>query len=312
MLGGAVVVRVLDDALAHLEGQVETAELGVAKLEVFDDAQRLQVVVEELAVTLHAGIEGALSGVPERRMPDVMHQRQGLDEIDVQVERSGDGAGNLRDLHRVRQAGAKVVGVAAGEDLRLVLQPAESAGVNDAVTVALEGVAIRVRRLGIAASAGVFDANRVGGEHGESVPKISFEFRTRSNRGFTRMTRIRLGQRPNSSGQQRAIRTRHRRQRSLGHGKATQQRGMSAHSRGQMIPPFPRKGRKNGAPSDRWHRNCYSLPAVCLASFTLADSRSFCTLATSSVSTSAGTVLFHSSRARCQWVVASLRRPVFW
>ena len=67
------------------------------------------------------------------------------------------------------EAVAEVVGVAAGEDLRLGFEAAEGAGVNDAVAVALEVVAVGMRRLGEAASAGVFDVHRVGGEHGESI-----------------------------------------------------------------------------------------------------------------------------------------------
>src|SRR5271169_3342493 len=169
MLGGDVVVRVLDDALAHLEGQVEAAEFGVAQFEVLDDAERLQIVVEELTMLAHQRIQRALTRVSKRRMPDVMHQRQGLDEIDDQVKRGGDGAGDLCDLHGVGEAGAKVVGVSAGENLRLVLKSTESAGVNDAVTVALEGIAVRMGRLGIAPPARVFHANRIAGGHESSL-----------------------------------------------------------------------------------------------------------------------------------------------
>ncbi len=46
MLLDVVVARVLDDALAHAERQVQSAMRGVALLKVLDDAQRMQVVVE--------------------------------------------------------------------------------------------------------------------------------------------------------------------------------------------------------------------------------------------------------------------------
>ncbi len=71
----------------------------------------------------------------------------------------------LRDFERVGEAVAEVVRVAAGENLRLGFETAEGAGVDDAVAVALEVVAVGMRRLGEAASAGVFDVHRVGGEH---------------------------------------------------------------------------------------------------------------------------------------------------
>src|SRR5271165_1502024 len=185
MLSGRVVVRVLDDALAHLEGQVEAAEFRIAQFEILDDAQGLQVVVEEVAMALHGNIESPFSRMSKRGMTDVMHQRQRLSQIDVELERGGDRARDLRHLHGVGQPGTKVVGVAAGEDLRLVLEPAKGAGVDDAVAVALKGVAVRVRRLEVAASAGVLDANRVAGEHGESLP--ASQEKQESNRGFTRM-----------------------------------------------------------------------------------------------------------------------------
>ena len=45
-----------------------------------------------------------------------------------------------------------MVGEAGGEDLGLVLQPPEGAGVNDAVAVALEFVAIGMGQFGITAA----------------------------------------------------------------------------------------------------------------------------------------------------------------
>src|SRR5208283_5506934 len=131
-------------------------------------AQRLEVVVEELAVLPHQQIERAFARVAKRRMSDVVNQRKRLDEIDVQVERCGDGARDLRDLHGVRQARAEMVRVAAGEDLSLVLKAAKGARMDDAVAVALERIAIRMRRLWIAAPAGILHANRVAGEHKRS------------------------------------------------------------------------------------------------------------------------------------------------
>jgi hypothetical protein len=78
----------------------------------------------------------------------------------------------------VGQAIAEVVGVAAGENLGLRLQTPESAGMNDAVAVALKVVAVGMRRFGMAASAGIFYADGVGGELGVSgqlpVPSCQF------------------------------------------------------------------------------------------------------------------------------------------
>ena len=99
VIGGGVVVRVLDDALAHAESEVETAEAGVALLEVFDDAQGVEIVIKAQAVLAESVVEGALAGVAEGRVADVVDQRERLGEVLVEAERGGDGARDLRDLH---------------------------------------------------------------------------------------------------------------------------------------------------------------------------------------------------------------------
>ena len=62
-----------------------------------------------------------------------------------------------------------MIGIAAGKNLGFRLQSAEGAGVDDAVAVALEVVTIGMLRLGVAASAGMFHAYRVLGEHEASL-----------------------------------------------------------------------------------------------------------------------------------------------
>src|SRR5258708_31411562 len=60
----------------------------------------------------------------------------------------------------MRQAIAEMVGIAAGENLRLGFQAAKGAGMNNAVAVTRVGTAVRMGRLGIAPAAGVFLAHR--------------------------------------------------------------------------------------------------------------------------------------------------------
>src|ERR1700686_4435472 len=64
---------------------------------------------------------------------------------------------------------AKVVGVAAGEDLRFGFEAAEGAGMDDAIAVALKVVAVGMRGLRKKASAGALDVHRVGGQHVRSL-----------------------------------------------------------------------------------------------------------------------------------------------
>lgn len=117
----------------------------------------------------HGCVEGFFSGVPERRMAEIVDQGERFDEIGVESELGGDGAGDLRDLDSVRQAVAEVIGVTASEHLSLRFEASKRAGMDDAITIALKIVAIGVRRLGMAASAGIFYANGIVGQHGESL-----------------------------------------------------------------------------------------------------------------------------------------------
>ncbi len=72
MIFWGVVVRVLDDALTNFEGQVESAERSVALLEIFHDAESVEVVIEEESVLTHGGVEGLFSGMTEGRVSDVV------------------------------------------------------------------------------------------------------------------------------------------------------------------------------------------------------------------------------------------------
>ena len=59
-------------------------------------------------------------------------------EILVQPQRAGDAARDARRLERVSEPRAEMVALGIDEDLRLVPQPPECLGVDDAVAVALE------------------------------------------------------------------------------------------------------------------------------------------------------------------------------
>src|ERR1035441_6040691 len=87
----------------------------------------------------------------------------------VAGKRGGPVCRDLRDLDGVRQPVAEVVGVAPGENLSLRFQAAKSAGMDNTIAIALKVVAVGMLRLGMAASAGVFYAHRVVGEHEKSL-----------------------------------------------------------------------------------------------------------------------------------------------
>ena len=108
----------------------------------------------------HGSIEGALAGMAEWGMANVMDKSEGLDQVYIESKLCADGARDLRDLQRMGQTVAEVIGKAAGEDLRFGLEPAKGPRMHDAVAVALELVAIAVQGFGITASAGMQDSVR--------------------------------------------------------------------------------------------------------------------------------------------------------
>jgi hypothetical protein len=126
----------------------------------------MQVVVEGKSVLSHGSVERLFSGMAKRRVADVMDQGERFDQIAVESELGGDRSRDLRDLDRVRQSIAKVVGVAARENLGLRFQTAKGAGMDDAVAVALKVVAVGMGKLGITASAGIFYVDGIVGELG--------------------------------------------------------------------------------------------------------------------------------------------------
>ena len=150
---------VLDQALERLPGEVEPVEFGVAALQPRHHAQRLRIVVEA-APRRHLFVERILAGMAERRVAEIMDQRDRLGEILVAAQRARQRAGDLRHLDRVGEPGAVVVALVGDEHLRLVLQPAEGGRMDDAVAVALERRARRALRLAIEAAA---RTRRIGG-----------------------------------------------------------------------------------------------------------------------------------------------------
>ena len=98
----------------------------------------------------------ALAGVAERRVAEIVAERDRLGQLLVQAQDLGDGAGDLRHLERVRQPRAVVIAGRREEHLRLVLQPAERLAVDDAIAIALK------RRPDVVLGLGAQPAARVG------------------------------------------------------------------------------------------------------------------------------------------------------
>ena len=69
-------MRMLDDAFSNFKSEVEPAKAGIAQFEILHDPERMQVVVERIAVFAHCSVERLLSSMPKRRMTYVVDERQ--------------------------------------------------------------------------------------------------------------------------------------------------------------------------------------------------------------------------------------------
>lgn len=116
----------------------------------------MKVVVEVFAIAAHAAIEFGFPRMAERRVTHVMSQRQRFSQIFVQAQNAGRGPCDLRNLNRMRQAVPKMIRKSWSENLRLVFETPERAGMDHPIAVPLELVAIRVGELRIPASARTF------------------------------------------------------------------------------------------------------------------------------------------------------------
>jgi hypothetical protein len=136
---------VVEDAVAHLLGQVEAVAVALQHL---DHPQRVLVVAEAAATALaQRGIEGALARVAEGRVAEIVAEPDRLGQVLVQPQRPRHRAGDPAGLERVGEPGPVVIALGGDEDLGLVLEPAEGLGVDDAVAVALKRRPQRAVRL---------------------------------------------------------------------------------------------------------------------------------------------------------------------
>ena len=155
---GAVM---LGDAFQGFPCQVQPVEISIMAFERGDDAHRLGVVVEP-AIGFHQRIERILACMAEGGVAEVMRQRHRLGQFRIQAQRSGDGAGDLRHLDRMGQAGTEIIALMLDEDLGLVFQPPEGRGMDDPVAVALKARAERAFGLGIEPAAAFRRIGRIG------------------------------------------------------------------------------------------------------------------------------------------------------
>jgi len=95
-------------------------------LQLGDDLEAVAVVIKP-ALPCETPVERILARMAERRVAEVMAERDGLGQIGVEAEGPRQSAGELRDLDGVGQAGAEMVALVVNEHLRLVGEATERA-----------------------------------------------------------------------------------------------------------------------------------------------------------------------------------------
>jgi iron-sulfur cluster assembly protein len=112
--------------------------------------------VVKTVIGLHAGIKLVFPGMAEGGMAKIVAKGEGLGEVFVEPERSGNRAGDLGDFQRMGQPCAEMIALMSHKNLGFLLQAPKSCRVDYAVPVTLERRAGRRRRLFEEASAAVF------------------------------------------------------------------------------------------------------------------------------------------------------------
>ena len=100
----------------------------------------------------------------EWRMPEIVGKTDRFDQVLVGAKGTGQCPPDLGDLQRVSQPRAEVIALKVDENLRLVFEPPECGGVEDAVAVALKGCTVFRFAVQIGAPLGVLAARPVGSQ----------------------------------------------------------------------------------------------------------------------------------------------------
>ena len=122
-------------------------------------------MVEAQTVLPHLQVQGLFARVGEGGVPDIVRQGERFGEVFVQSEGTGNGPRNLRNLNRVGEPIAKMIGEGGSKDLGFIFQAAECPGMNHAVTVPLKQAAIRMHWLRIAPTTRLFHRKTEVGQH---------------------------------------------------------------------------------------------------------------------------------------------------
>ena len=127
----------LDHTFQRFPGEVQPVKGGIALFKCRDHANSLLVMIEPAEIP-HRGLKRVFASMAERGVAQIVGERHRLGKIVIQAKRTRHRPRDLRNLDGMRHAGAEIVTLVIDENLRLVFQPSERSGMQDAVAVTLE------------------------------------------------------------------------------------------------------------------------------------------------------------------------------
>lgn len=97
-------------------------------------------------------------------MPDIVEQRECLDQIFVEPQGSANSPGQRCDLMGVSQTRSVIVPHIAGKDLHLAAQSPKRRAVKNSIAIPLKGTAISMLGLVVLPPLGIDRMHGIGGE----------------------------------------------------------------------------------------------------------------------------------------------------
>ena len=117
----------LHQPFQRLVAKIESVPTGVAPLQPRHQPQGVGVMLEP-AIGRHAFVQHVLAGMAKTGVAEIVRQRRRLGQVFVEVQPAREGAGNLRHLDRMGEAGAKMIAFERNEHLGFTREAAEGRG----------------------------------------------------------------------------------------------------------------------------------------------------------------------------------------
>ena len=119
-------------------------------------------IVIEAPMIRHQQGQLPFACMPKGRVADIVNESDGLDQILIETESTGDSSRYLSDFQSMSQTGSVMISLMIGKDLSLVFKSTECRAVNNAIPVVLIDRSVLVCFLRVLTSPAVTAEHGVG------------------------------------------------------------------------------------------------------------------------------------------------------